>query len=111
MNAVLEMAVRLVGELDAGQRFLEGGLRRLRVHLEKLIGHPGVADVEIGPQRPHHVEHSRDAADEGEVDRLDLRPERKVVVGDNKHVGVAHRLSKELSAGLRIPVLSMGFLQ
>src|SRR5580692_9460593 len=53
-DALLELRVRFVFQLDSPQGVAEGGARRGRVVPEAFPRHPGPSDFEVWPQRPQN---------------------------------------------------------
>ena len=97
-HAQLEFNMRLMRQWYAVQGFGEGGDGRFGVGLQKLPGHPRLANVEIDPKRVQDLQHGRHIIDQGNIHGLDHRPEGKTTIGDDNGVGVAHPAEQRIQA-------------
>jgi hypothetical protein len=100
-NSVLERVVRLERHRHSFELSAKLLLNFGRVISSEFLGHPCLTDYEVRPNGPQYVEHRGNVIDEGNVDRLDLRPERKAAVGDYEGVRMPNASQQADQVGIQ----------
>src|ERR1035438_977765 len=88
-NTFLELNMRFKDNRHTGKRLFECQSYLVAICGEELLGHEGPAGHEVGTDRANHVEHFGNIVDQGNVDGLYLRPERKTAIRDHQCIGMA----------------------